>query len=83
MSQIRRGWTQSGQSLPDSDRLRLVVRCSRNCGHKAESNVLTTTEGSPPIVGNAFDAHSGASPFLGNGVPGRAGIVINFKDMKT
>jgi len=83
MSQRCRGLQQSGYSVPDSNRPWLVARCSRNCGRRTGSNELTTIEGSPPIVGNGFDAHSGASPFLGNGVPGRAGIVIKFKDMKT
>ena len=83
MSQICRGLKQLGRSAPDSNRPRLVAKCSRNYGCRTGSNELTTTEGSPPIVGNGFDAHSGASPFLGNGVPGRAGIVMKFKDMKT
>jgi len=83
MSHVCKGWNQSGMNALDSNRPRLVVRCWHNCGRRTGSNELTTIEASPPIVGNGFDAHSGASPFLGNGVPGRAGIVIEFKDMKT
>ena len=83
MSQICRDLIRLGRSSPGSNRPRLVARCSRNYGRSTGLNELTTIEGSPPTVGNGFDAHSGASPFLGNGVPGRAGIVIKFKDMKT
>ena len=82
MSQSNRDLTGFGPTLSGSNRPVFVLRFWHSLDRAIESNGLTMIEGSPPIMGKSFNAHSYASPPLGDGVSERKGFSMEINYMQ-